>query len=159
MLSTIPLLSFNQRNGREIHLDRDSHRILFAQQSNSEAIKSQVFRSSNVIPGHSRFFSEVPRYITPLTKQHPHTTARPFPGAASWHLRYRTKKWPLFLPAEHCCLLLWDEKIITVSDSWLIQLDKILVFQEVLLLYIGIHCLLTLYKTAPSARQSRLIIG
>lgn len=88
LLSTVPLLSFNQKNGHEIHLDRDSHRILFAQQSNSEAVKSQVFYSSNVIPGHSRFFSEVPRYITPLAKQHPHTTARPFPGAASWHLRY-----------------------------------------------------------------------
>lgn len=66
--------------------------------------------------------------VVTLAKQHPQTTAHSFPGAASWHLYYWTKKWRLFLPVKHCYLL-WDEKIVTVSDSWLIQADKILVFQ------------------------------
>lgn len=101
-----------QKNGHEIHLDPDSHRVGFAQQSNSEAIRSQILSFSNVIPGHSCSFSRVLQYISPLEKQHSHTAAHSFPGTVSWHLCYWTKKRCLFLPVTHCCLLLWDEKVV-----------------------------------------------
>lgn len=53
-----------------------------------------------------------------------------FPCGCSLAPACPAKKWPLLLPVEQCHLHLQDEKVVTVSDSRVVQLDKILVFSK-----------------------------
>ena len=116
-----------RKTGREIHLDLDSHRVCLhggAIQKTSRATFCIIQMWFQAFP----FFSEASPCVASLAVHHPETRTPAFP-AVLLNICTLTQKWPLLLPIEQGCPLLQDEKIITVSHSWVVQLHKIIVFQ------------------------------